>query len=1600
MKSRWTQRLFSHSPIIDILLAFLIFCIGGAVGYGHLRSLRTDRSSVTGIELLYGPAAMLVQGKGFISPNVLEYPELRAFLNGEIESLPEDAVPEIVVESPSQVATYHRYLNYSVALFWRLFGISWTSTEPLLALLFAWSSLAIYGLMRLGMRRSIAFVLVFLVILSPAMLGRITELRDFSKAPFILSVLWGLGWAIRHKISSRQLLFLSIVLGVTIGIGCGFRMDLVVFMPLAWAVLSVVALRVDGTGRSRLRPLMSVLLLPLCFLITILPLFTEIEGPTHPNHHLVQGLSTKRQYNLGLLPASYRPLSSGSDCYVFSAIQSHMRRTSGENKSNFSLDTSGADVAGTNWLKSAIGYFPADFLARAYGAVLRNLRYADAYPHTFAMPTKGHAYMYSFHHKLAAHLNRFGLVYAVAVLLILAVHQPLWALGIFFFVLYVLGYIGLQCEYRHAFPLAFFPFWILGFLLNWTLIFTVHLYKRGVPPKGWWIVSGIRAAVFLSLCFILLIAPLMVSRIYQEHKIRPLLNLYRKAETTPVPVRMESKHGWTLFAPENTSARGPADSDLQTLYKILAGFFNPEFRLWHVRTRLMMVELKADACVEWLIQKYDSVINLNDFSQLLPLPYVSEKSHNIRYYFPVYELLMPLVDKEFLLGRNRFQGIALPDDQADAFLGFYEVSPPDELDFLMQVALTDDAGSEKCYQRINGLPDPLLYYQEEMNAVDNPNLFFAAQSFGRKEEACFLARAQLVLSRKPETRILISDLLFREGQTEEALDAAFAINPRTEDEKSRQLRLLEVIGHQYLIEDKISEAEYIYRFIWDQKSEKRSPLRIQLAGAMCAKDPDKAFEQYRFVLEEEPDNEVAVNGMISLLQSSATTEEQLSFWKDLTEQHPQSLYPWLQLGITLERAGLDAAAADAYGKAYPTHKDHPELMLRYKIAQKGIAYFLSDRKELLRILGEHPLLEDVVIFYIDREGRRLLAANEVSKAMDTYQRALDYFPDSERLALGRAKAFSLGNEFEPAMELLKSLINGSMAEETVAWMDQMLSRPDKDALSYWQELGKEFPENKAIHDLILRKQEVQGRAAFESGEYSAALDILKTMDSTEDIGASLPILIALSEIATGAEANDAQKILTQIEARPELKDDAIGWILMVLDQLHDEGRTNAMERLGQVTVALAPEKERGWRLRILAHLEQRETERALALCEEALSNVEDLSEILPLVQRSCDKPERLLQIWQDLDRKRPAHPLIRRYLARAYEANNRYVEAAELYKNLSESENFPRDLVFNQGCALIGAGNWGHGVALVRKSLDASSPYAPVMVEQLMALGEGFLKEEKPSRAELMYSFASAMAPDSSFVLLRLGQTQLAWGKTERAVKSWVQAIRVEADSGAAAQAAHFLFHHLPEEMQLETWLSLTEDGEEESPLPYAYSVLAWVKAGDISEAQRLADKLSAMHPQSSEALWITGVLACLAGNEDLGIDQIRTAAKERPELVDDSARFLADVALQNKDNEGLVQAERLLRTAQKLEPENLSHFMHLGEVLLRAGVIDEAIEQFTRLLMREPESLKTAELLDAAYTAKNDPEARLQGWQAISNVHPTAHLPRQRLEKLEKGPR
>src|SRR5262249_40374360 len=141
------------------------------------------------------------------------------------------------------------YLMLSVGWTWRDVGMSFRRLGPLAGLLFGVAIAASYGIFRLGMGRLLAVLCACGFGVSALQLLNLPALRDYATAPFLLLLFLLLGLLVTRRPSWRSVLTVSVAFGVVLGIGYGFRYDLLIAIPAF--LLAMIFL--DARWRDRLK---------------------------------------------------------------------------------------------------------------------------------------------------------------------------------------------------------------------------------------------------------------------------------------------------------------------------------------------------------------------------------------------------------------------------------------------------------------------------------------------------------------------------------------------------------------------------------------------------------------------------------------------------------------------------------------------------------------------------------------------------------------------------------------------------------------------------------------------------------------------------------------------------------------------------------------------------------------------------------------------------------------------------------------------------------------------------------------------------------------------------------------------------------------------------------------------------------------------------------------------------------------------------------------------------------------------------------------------------------------------------------------------------
>ena len=152
------------------------------------------------------------------------------------------------------------YLDGTVALLWRVLGVSYAALWPLVALLHGAYAAGCFALARLFFRRSLALPLAILATLSPVVVSMLSAPRDYAKAPFFLWCIVLAFLAIRAAQPRRAIVFAALA-GLVVGIGTGFRCDTLMLVPIAALILLIGGEAAASTWRVRTLALIAFLTL-------------------------------------------------------------------------------------------------------------------------------------------------------------------------------------------------------------------------------------------------------------------------------------------------------------------------------------------------------------------------------------------------------------------------------------------------------------------------------------------------------------------------------------------------------------------------------------------------------------------------------------------------------------------------------------------------------------------------------------------------------------------------------------------------------------------------------------------------------------------------------------------------------------------------------------------------------------------------------------------------------------------------------------------------------------------------------------------------------------------------------------------------------------------------------------------------------------------------------------------------------------------------------------------------------------------------------------------------------------------------------------------
>lgn len=667
----------------DVAALVAIAVAGFLIGALYVRTFRATGAPQDFGQLEFGAAVAMACGHGFVDPGYTLTPALYEFLQQKRDRLSCDDLPARIPDNPPNLTQrLYRYLMETVAIVWMVRGVSWGSLWPLFGVLFALTLSAAYGLFRLAARPVLAVVATAALAVSTVHVGYVVYLRDYAKAPFILALILILGWMATWAVS-RRFVLLAAAFGVILGVGFGFRNDLLVVVP---PFVAVVAVGIRGGIRRNLRLKAACLCAAaLAFTIVAWPVMKGYGKGSNTGHVMLLGLMTPFDAPLGISDSIYDWGYVYLDSLADATVNSYTSRVDGHPVASFSPEY---DRAMFRYMFEIARHWPADMLARGYASVLKVFDMpfaAGSYQNTIPYGVKSEYLraFYEHYNPWLLALNGSGVVLIALPLVVIGASSVSGALLLTLLLVYFGAYPAIQFNIRHFFHLEFVSWWALAFLAERFIV----VLREAVPAviRGNYTWRARLTRPFANMCAyaviaaIVVIGPLLALRSYQERHLRGFFQSYAAAAVTPLAVV--------------PSPAAPGRTLLETR-DLWTGRDQSEY----ISTAYVVVEFSPDSCdaLELPVTlRYQTVGDPTDFSRPLNIRLAVGQAPE-RLFFPAY-----------FLGRySHFAGIDVPERLASCVSKVSRVADLAPFRLLPTIRFTPGWREAKLYHTLLAFEEP------------------------------------------------------------------------------------------------------------------------------------------------------------------------------------------------------------------------------------------------------------------------------------------------------------------------------------------------------------------------------------------------------------------------------------------------------------------------------------------------------------------------------------------------------------------------------------------------------------------------------------------------------------------------------------------------------------------------------------------------------------------------------------------------------------------------------------------------------------------------------------------------------------------------------
>lgn len=492
-------------------------------------------------QLYFEPSVMVACGKGFGITYRQSQP-VEDFVQRRRDRLECAELPaDVTVDNRFFYQAAWTYLLYTVGLFWRVFGISWSGMAPLFGVFFGATTALAFAIFRLGMGRALAVIGAMAIAVSPLHLENLPHLRDYSKAPFTLALVLIAGLLVAKRLPALAVAALAAAYGAVLGLGYGFRTDLLIDLPVI--VIVLCGFLPGGLSKNLILKGVATALFIATFWLVSYPVTSAVAERGGCQWHVaLLGLQSPFEEKLHLTPAPYDFGYVYADGYVIRGVQGFANRTDPA-APTLVYCSPGYDTQSGRLVWSIVTSFPGDMVTRAYASMMQIVEMPFATLKS-AVP--------------------WGAVAAGSALLLASAADLRLGLFLLFFLGYFGGYPATQFDDRHYFHLEFMGWWAIGFVIHWA-VSRVRARIAGTVDPAMTLRSFVERTAIIALIAIVTLGTLLgATRWYQVGKARQLFTAYLASAKAPIedpgqPLANVGDREWPQFIEVdlNESACGP-----------------------------------------------------------------------------------------------------------------------------------------------------------------------------------------------------------------------------------------------------------------------------------------------------------------------------------------------------------------------------------------------------------------------------------------------------------------------------------------------------------------------------------------------------------------------------------------------------------------------------------------------------------------------------------------------------------------------------------------------------------------------------------------------------------------------------------------------------------------------------------------------------------------------------------------------------------------------------------------------------------------------------------------------------------------------------------